>query len=48
MDTGEDANCGSDLPLSEAVVIGGMDDRAHAEYAACWGSFGQPVLVAVH
>ena len=49
METGGGANCGLELLLAEAlVVVGEVVDQDRVEYAACWGSLGQPVLLAEH
>ena len=48
MDTGGGANCGLELLLAEALVVGQVIDQDRVEYAACWGSLGQPVLLAEH
>ena len=48
MDTGGGANCGLELLLAEALVVGQGIDQDRVEYAACWGSLGQPVLLAEH
>jgi hypothetical protein len=48
VDTGGGANCGLELLLAEALVVGKVVDQDRVEYAACWGSLGQPVLLAEH
>ena len=48
VDTGEGANCDPELPLAEALGVGGVVNQARVEYGACWRSLGQPVLMAMH
>ena len=48
MDTGGGKNCGLEFLLAEALVVGKVVDQDRVEYAACWGSLGQPVLLAEH
>ena len=48
MDTGEGANSGLELLLAETLVVGKVVDQDRVKYAACWGSLGQPVLLAEH
>ena len=48
MDAGEDAIFGSDLPLSEAVVMVAVADLTRMEPPLCWGFLGQSGLMAVY